>query len=199
MIKDVNGIICPRNDTAANFKANNPVLDNCEIACESDTGQFKMGDGTNNWNDLPYLAPNNLNDKWKTLESNMLLSFGTYLIKVKLIDNISGVGGSATTFTDLISVYKNDALDGIFRTQDSPSGPLHIYVANGAETLWYKTARIKTALMLNSFKIELYISNNGAYALESASINGSILFPDKLASSLSTSEFSYEISYKRIM
>ena len=35
------------SDTAANWKANNPVIGKGEFAIESDTGKFKIGDGIN--------------------------------------------------------------------------------------------------------------------------------------------------------
>ena len=43
-----------RNDIAANWKANNPILLAGEFGAESDTGYFKIGNGTDAWNDLPY-------------------------------------------------------------------------------------------------------------------------------------------------
>lgn len=45
-----------RNDTAANWTQNNPVLLKGEIGIESDTNQIKIGDGTTTWNDLIYFA-----------------------------------------------------------------------------------------------------------------------------------------------
>ena len=43
-----------RNDIAANWTANNPILLSGELGIESDTGYFKIGDGTTTWNDLTY-------------------------------------------------------------------------------------------------------------------------------------------------
>ena len=43
-----------RNDIAANWKANNPILLTGELGIENDTGYFKIGDGATTWNDLPY-------------------------------------------------------------------------------------------------------------------------------------------------
>ena len=43
-----------RNDLAANWMANNPIMLTGELGVESDTGYFKIGDGEHNWNDLPY-------------------------------------------------------------------------------------------------------------------------------------------------
>ena len=44
------------SDTAANWKANNPVIGKGEFAIESDTGKFKIGDGTTKYNSLDYLS-----------------------------------------------------------------------------------------------------------------------------------------------
>lgn len=43
-----------RNDIAANWTANNPIMLTGELGVESDTGYFKIGDGATTWNDLPY-------------------------------------------------------------------------------------------------------------------------------------------------
>lgn len=43
-----------RNDTAANWELENPILAQGEFAVENDTGYFKIGDGTTAWNDLVY-------------------------------------------------------------------------------------------------------------------------------------------------
>ena len=43
-----------RVDTSENWKNNNPILLNKEIGYERETGNFKIGDGTNNYNELSY-------------------------------------------------------------------------------------------------------------------------------------------------
>jgi hypothetical protein len=43
-----------RRGTAAQWAAADPVLNVAEIGYESDTGKFKIGDGTNHWDDLNY-------------------------------------------------------------------------------------------------------------------------------------------------
>ena len=45
-----------RTDTYQNWKDNNPLLLVGEIGYESDTNKIKIGDGSTNWNDLPYLT-----------------------------------------------------------------------------------------------------------------------------------------------
>lgn len=46
----------PRGDTAANWTAANPILAFRELAIETDTRRFKVGDGTSPWNALPYYS-----------------------------------------------------------------------------------------------------------------------------------------------
>jgi hypothetical protein len=43
-----------RGDTAANWTAANPVLAEREMAIETNTALFKIGDGVTAWNDLEY-------------------------------------------------------------------------------------------------------------------------------------------------
>jgi hypothetical protein len=43
-----------RRGTAAQWTASNPILNVGEIGYETDTNQFKIGDGTNHWDDLNY-------------------------------------------------------------------------------------------------------------------------------------------------
>lgn len=43
-----------RNDTAANWALANPILAVGELGVETDTDQFKLGDGATAWSALPY-------------------------------------------------------------------------------------------------------------------------------------------------
>jgi hypothetical protein len=49
-------IIQLRGDTAANWTTANPVLAERELAIETDTNLYKIGDGVTPWNTLPYKA-----------------------------------------------------------------------------------------------------------------------------------------------
>nr|DAK09845.1 MAG TPA: hyaluronidase [Caudoviricetes sp.] len=200
MIKEVEAIFCVRNDTAENFESNNTILDNCEIGYDTTNKVLKIGDGQTPWNDLDEYVPNKIKNKWQVLNPGItVLPYGTYLIKVDLADGSAKVGAYGTTITDLISMDVNSVNEYILRGYDEPSGPLHVYIANGVEsTKWHKTARIKIVSYNSSgFKVDLYISEKGAYALDSSSIVGSQFYPTQLASSVETVE--YKISYKRLM
>ena len=51
----LNGIrVQNKTDTYALWKSNNPILKSGEIGFESDTNRHKIGNGSSNWNDLPY-------------------------------------------------------------------------------------------------------------------------------------------------
>lgn len=43
-----------RNDTAASWTSNDPILAQGELGLESDTEQFKIGNGVDAWSVLPY-------------------------------------------------------------------------------------------------------------------------------------------------
>jgi hypothetical protein len=45
-----------RGDTAANWTSANPTLAARELGFETDTLQFKMGDGTTSWTSLAYVT-----------------------------------------------------------------------------------------------------------------------------------------------
>lgn len=45
-----------RGDTAANWTSADPVLSAREVGLETDTRKFKIGDGVNEWSELPYAA-----------------------------------------------------------------------------------------------------------------------------------------------
>jgi hypothetical protein len=44
-----------RRDTAASWTSVNPILAQGEMGIETDTNKFKVGDGVDDWNTLPYL------------------------------------------------------------------------------------------------------------------------------------------------
>ena len=53
--KTLTAVLQPRRDSDANFRIGNPVLAEGEMAISLDKGgQFKVGDGVNNWMDLSY-------------------------------------------------------------------------------------------------------------------------------------------------
>src|ERR1700677_1257846 len=47
-------VIQTRHDTSTNWSTNNPILAQGEMGYETDTGKFKIGNGTSNWASLSY-------------------------------------------------------------------------------------------------------------------------------------------------
>ena len=47
-------IIQFRRDTASNWTSNNPTLASGELGIETDTGQYKIGDGSTAWSSISY-------------------------------------------------------------------------------------------------------------------------------------------------
>jgi hypothetical protein len=70
-----------RYDTAANWTANNPLLLAGELGLESDTNNFKLGNGISLWSSLPYVAagPTGSQGPKGTLgnEGSVYLNFGS--------------------------------------------------------------------------------------------------------------------------
>jgi hypothetical protein len=53
-----------RKGTASEWTTANPLLAEAEPGYETDTGLLKLGNGTDNWDDLPYFTPvSNVADK----------------------------------------------------------------------------------------------------------------------------------------
>jgi hypothetical protein len=61
-----------RRGTAAQWTAANPILSAGEIGFETDTGQFKIGDGTTAWQDISYFK--NLEDLGGSLDDYILVT-----------------------------------------------------------------------------------------------------------------------------
>jgi hypothetical protein len=61
-----------RRGTASQWTTANPILAAGEIGFETDTNQFKMGDGTNTWSSLSYFK--NLEDLGSSLDDYVLVS-----------------------------------------------------------------------------------------------------------------------------
>lgn len=56
----LNSRIQQKQDTAANWKNNNPVLLSGEFGYETDTGKVKIGNGSSHWNDIDYVGKDEL-------------------------------------------------------------------------------------------------------------------------------------------
>ena len=63
----LNTKILSRNDISSNWTRANPILLLGEIGIETDTNKLKVGNGINNWNDLPYILTKQLTYNEKLL------------------------------------------------------------------------------------------------------------------------------------
>ena len=55
-----------RRDKATSWTSTNPTLAEGEFGMETDTGKIKIGDGTNNWTSLNYLATTDSPPDWSS-------------------------------------------------------------------------------------------------------------------------------------
>ena len=91
-----------RRDTAANWTAANPTLASGEVALETDTRKFKIGDGSTAWNSLNYYCAVPLADPgqdaivfWDdSVGAWSHLTLGTGLSIAGTVISSSGGGGS---------------------------------------------------------------------------------------------------------
>jgi len=61
-----------RRDTAGNFTSNNPTLNQGEFGYETDTGNFKIGDGSTAWTSLNYSGLDDIDGELASLESDKI-------------------------------------------------------------------------------------------------------------------------------
>ena len=87
--------ILNRRDTAANWSTINPILGPGEIGVESDSGQFKLGDGTSTWSQLDYFGAGG-GDGGGGGGSLITNPAKTYTV---------GAGGDFVTFTELVEFF----------------------------------------------------------------------------------------------
>ena len=59
MAETIKAVVKNHIDTAANLASDNIIPYEGEVTFESDTLQLKVGDGTSNYNDLPYTITTN--------------------------------------------------------------------------------------------------------------------------------------------
>lgn len=93
--KTLNTRIVLRNDTAQNWLTANPILLKGEAGYETDTNKLKFGDGTTNYNDLPYFGGTSI----AVYETE--INAGT-----DHIDAITGVVDGATLHVGDIAIVK---------------------------------------------------------------------------------------------
>lgn len=108
-----------RRGTAAQWTAADPILAAGEIGFESDTGQFKIGDGINHWEDLSYFK--NLEDLGGSLDDYVPVDTKGQVNGVASLDAqgrvplsqlgnlIDGAPGALDTLNELAAAIEDDA------------------------------------------------------------------------------------------
>jgi hypothetical protein len=106
-----------RRGTASQWTTANPILAAGEIGFESDTGQFKIGDGTNYWADLSYFK--NIDDLGGNLDDYVPISLLAQPEGVATLD-VNGqvpsdqLGNAVTSLSGYATeTYVNDAIAGV--------------------------------------------------------------------------------------
>jgi len=144
MAKTVNSKIVIRNNTAANFTTNNPILLKGEMGLEADTRKFKFGDGVTAWTALAYASANPailMNANPAVTDSSH--DVGVVWVNTSskkgflLVDNTSGaaVWKQIITSEDIVTV--GDMTKAVFATIDAAGG----YVDKSKTADKLKTAR----------------------------------------------------------
>ena len=98
-----------RRDSSTNWTSNNPTLSSGELGYETDTTQFKIGNGTDDWNTLGYSTPD-MSAKADTTYVDAAdalkldLAGGTMTGDLDLDGNTTTLGGVVEDYTDLGTV-----------------------------------------------------------------------------------------------
>lgn len=160
-----------RRDTSANWTKNNPVLASGEPAYETDTGKFKIGDGSKNYTALPYQGGGGgTTDSYTKSETDALLS--------EKNDNIFDIGkftvvGSPTITDDGIasgfstSDYLRKDFDSVINLKTQTLEIETEFIFKGVANLWFMNTdywrarlRVENSSVLVYFSTSLVIGTN---------------------------------------
>lgn len=169
-----------RRDTAANWTAANPTLAQGEVGLETDTGRYKIGDGSTSWNSLAYHAAANVavsaangSTQWGTVtfanSNGVSFSTGTQGIYATVkTDYLT----TARASTDAVGL--NTAKTNVTWTVNSSGISL-----DGSGYAGTGTSATNASVTLNSNGLQISVAGGGSPAISagtsSASLN-SIVF-----------------------
>lgn len=100
-----------RRDTASNWGTNNPILAQGEIGIETDTNQFKLGNGVSAWGALPYggiQGPANTQPLFaygSKQDGNLVLNAGTLTLTRDMFWNSVTISGSGKIVVNGFKIY----------------------------------------------------------------------------------------------
>ena len=106
-----------RNGTAASWTTTNPVLALGELGLESNTGQFKVGDGSTAWNSLAYtsVAGSTQTRPYRSFgdgsDGDVTISSGTTVLTRDVYYNNLIISGTGRIFTNGYKIFVKNILD----------------------------------------------------------------------------------------
>ena len=117
-----------RRDKATSWTSTNPTLAEGEFGMETDTGKIKIGDGTNTWNLLNYLATTEQPPDWSSTTQQTKLQSSDIADYDNFAHDVS------------ISSDGNTAVVGAWATDDGGSASGSAYVFTRSGTSWSQQA-----------------------------------------------------------
>lgn len=144
-----------RHDTATNWATANPVLLEGEAGYETDTNKMKIGDGTTNYNSLPYLASGLFDNKVDLDASNLSDTGKSTIASLPMPSGVTEelvFGASATPYTapadGYFTVYRVADVNGCIVSLDNVSGGVRAETASPYQgsypTVWVPVEKGQT-------------------------------------------------------
>lgn len=154
-----------RRDTAANWKKHNPILAEGELGIETDTKLRKVGDGSTAWNNLDYLAAENITQELGNSENAVISQKA-----VTSINKYSFVDDKPLALQAVESYEANTVIqDGEIVTRDDFSA-FKVAIIQANENPLYITCNFSIINKKNPFyfsNLKLVDSNRNTIALKS--------------------------------
>lgn len=182
------------NTLESQLRSGGTIVGHAELADEATNADYATSAGSAS-------TATTLKSSWTAYNTSNYLPYGTYIFQVVIDDQESQAGGHQVSFSDIITVnsYSYYGLNSDARyNNDYITGADHVYNANAHESAWFRTARLKvTSMSTTQFKLNLFVSTEGGYALSTTDVKGYMIFPSTEANKVTG--ISYQIYYKRIM
>ena len=106
-----------RNGTAASWTSTNPTLNQGELGVETDTGQFKIGDGITAWTSLTYSSSTgpaqtyNIRSFGDGSDGQVTVNSGILNLSRDMYYNSLTINGTGTIFTNGFKIFVQNILD----------------------------------------------------------------------------------------